>query len=86
MPFTAYHSKEIAELDVADTIILFVKAMQLPEMLSDLQNIELSEKEPAHQLVEIFNKAGLKAVNLNKFHPIIILSPKLYLNSPLLLK
>ncbi len=120
IPFTAYHSKEIAELDVADTIILFVKAMQLPEMLSDLQNIigkktrvicllnglghvetikkyvprknifvavtlwsavlveaghihlsgdgnielqniEPSEKESGQQLVNIFNKAGLKA-------------------------
>ncbi|MDG6881419.1 2-dehydropantoate 2-reductase [Phocoenobacter uteri] len=39
VPFTAYHTKQIAHLEIADTIILFVKAMQLPEMLSDLQSI-----------------------------------------------
>ncbi len=120
VPFTAYHSKNIKELEVADTIILFVKAMQLPEMLADLQsiigentrvicllnglghtetikkyvpyknifiavtmwgaklveaghvllsgkgsielqNIEPSREEFAHQLVDIFNKADLKA-------------------------
>ncbi len=39
IPFTTYHSKEIKEVEVADVIILFVKAMQLPEMLTDLQSI-----------------------------------------------
>ncbi len=39
MHFTAYHSKNLKELEVADTIILFVKAMQLSDMLSDLQTI-----------------------------------------------
>lgn len=37
IPFAAYTSKEIKEK--ADIIILFVKAMQLPSMLSDLKNM-----------------------------------------------
>lgn len=38
MPFTTYHSKDIKD-ECADVIILFVKAMQLTEMLADLKNI-----------------------------------------------
>ncbi len=38
IPVKAYHSKESGK-EVADLIILFVKSMQLPEMLQDLQEI-----------------------------------------------